>query len=195
MIYTLAFLIVVLIIMLATIIKLSRAHNHLQQNLNKSYAEIEKTRKEVQAQVSERTAAIRKVNEDLQYEIRERMKSEKGLLEQVQLLQSVVCSAPVVLWAMDSTGVLRLAEGKGLTALGLNQGEVVGKSVFDVYKDNPQILQNCQRALAGESFKACIESFGRVYECWYSPVRDADGKVVRAIGLALDRDGETEIKK
>ncbi|MGD0282985.1 MAG: hypothetical protein ABSB95_11555 [Dissulfurispiraceae bacterium] len=93
---TLAVLIsVLIIIMLATIARLSRTHDHLQEKLDKSYAEIEKMKRDCDAQVQERTAAIMKVNKDLQYEIQERMKSEERLLEQVQLLKSKMAKGTI----------------------------------------------------------------------------------------------------
>src|SRR5208337_4745666 len=116
----LGFLIAVLVIaLMANLVWLSRRHNHLHYELNKAYAEIEKSRKECDAQVLDRTSAIRKVNEDLQYEIAERMKSEKRLLQQGELLRSAISVAPIVLWAIDVNGVFILYEGKGLAALEL----------------------------------------------------------------------------
>ena len=183
--FSIAFLIIALMV---NLVMLYRRRNNLHYELNKAYAEIEKSRKECNAQVLDRTAAIRKVNEDLQYEMAERMKSEQRLLQERELLRSAISVVPIVLWAIDGNGVFILSEGKGLAPLGLKPGDGVGKSVFDVYKDEPQILQNCKMALAGESVKTFIKSSGRVYESWFCPVRDANGEVVRAIGLAVDRD-------
>jgi len=181
---------VLIIALMVSLIILYRRHNHLHHELKKAYSEIEKFRKELNVQVLDRTAAIRKVNEDLQYEMAERMKSEQRLLQERELLRSAISAAPIALWAIDGNGVFILSEGNGLAALGLKPGDGVGKSVFDIYKDEPQILQNCKMALAGESIKAFIKSAGRVYESWFCPVRDANGEVVRAIGLAVDRDEE-----
>ncbi len=192
----LGFLIAVLIIFLmVNLVMLSRRHNRLHCELNKTYAQIEKSRKAFDAQVLDRTAAIRKVNEDLQYEIAERMKSEERLIRQGELLRSAVSVAPMALLATDGNGVVLLSEGKGLSDLGLKHGEVVGKCVFDVYKDGPQILQNFKMALAGEPFNTFIKSSGRVYESWFCPVRDSNGKVARAVVLAVDRGEETENKQ
>jgi|SRR5271157_4349359 len=177
---------VLIIALIATAIWFSRRHEKLHQELNRSYQEIEKKRNELEAQVLDRTAAIRKVNEDLQYEIQERMKSEKLLCEHGEFLRSVISAAPVVLWAIDGEGVFKLSDGKSLAALGFKPGELVGKSVFDVYKDEPQLLQNCQRALAGESFKTIHNMSDRVYESWYSPVCDSKGIVQRVICFAID---------
>jgi PAS domain-containing protein len=192
----LALLIAALIIaMVANLIRLSSRGNQLHLERDRSNAEIEKMKRDLEALVLDRTAAIRKVNEDLQYETQERMKSEELLLEKAQLLRSVICAAPVALWAIDGKGIFMLYEGKGVADLGFRPGEVVGKSVFDVYKDEPQIVQNCQRALSGESFKTFVNASGRARESWYSPVLDAEGKVQRVIGFSIDRYEEAENKK
>ncbi len=92
----LGFLIAVLIIaLIVNLVWLYRRHNNLRYELNKSYAEIEKSRKEFDAQVLARTAAIRKVNADLQYEIEERMKSEERLRRQIQLLEGKVARGTI----------------------------------------------------------------------------------------------------
>ncbi len=101
-------------------------------------------------------------------------------------LRTVVSNAPVILYALDREGVLTLSEGKGLEALGLKPGEVVGQSVFDLYHDVPQIVEDVRRALAGEAFVSTVEVNGVILEPWYSPLRDQDGEVTGAIIVATD---------
>jgi len=43
-------------------------------------------------------------------------------------------------------GTFLLSEGKGLSKLGLKPGEVVGKSVFELYGDYPDILDPMREA-------------------------------------------------
>jgi PAS domain S-box-containing protein len=110
-------------------------------------------------------------------------------------LRAVVENAPVVLFATDPEGRFTLAEGKGLEALGFcpgggsggggGGGGAVGQSVFDVYRDVPQILDNMRRALAGESFTASVNVGDRTYEAHYEPLRD-DGRVIGVVGVATD---------
>ena len=54
----------------------------------------------------------------------------------------VLDSAPIVLFAVDKDGVFTLSEGRGLEGLGLKPGEVVGRSAFEVYHNNPDIISN-----------------------------------------------------
>lgn len=119
-------------------------------------------------------------------DISERKQAQEALRQSEQRLRTVVANVPVVLFAIDRDGVFTLSEGKGLEALGLQPGEVVGRSVADVYGDTPQIIANIQRALAGEEFAATVEVGGVAFETHYAPLRGADGSVTGVIGVAVD---------
>ncbi|MDP9474747.1 MAG: PAS domain S-box protein [Actinomycetota bacterium] len=97
--------------------------------------------------------------------------------------------APVVLFALDGDGVFTLSEGRGLDALGLAPGEVVGRSALELYGDAPEIVANLRRALAGEAFASSVEVGGAVFECRYEPVRDREGTVVGVVGVAVEVTG------
>jgi PAS domain S-box-containing protein len=111
---------------------------------------------------------------------------EDALRQSEQRLQQVINSAPVVLFAVDRQGVFTLSEGKGLSALGLQPGEAVGKSAFVRYRDNPAVIDTIRRALDGEDVTAIGEIKGRIYECRCSPTRGANGEISGAIGVATD---------
>ena len=81
---------------------------------------------------------------------------------------------------------LTLHEGKGLEALGLRPGEAVGKSIFDLYRDEPEIVSNMQRALAGEAFSEMIEVQDMLLEMYYAPFFDHEGTVAGVNGVAMD---------
>lgn len=103
-----------------------------------------------------------------------------------ELLQGIVANAPAILWALDRDGVFLLSEGKTLEVLGLKPGEVVGRSVYDVYRDVPEIGENTRRALAGESISTVTDVNGVVFANWHSPLRSTSGEIMGVVGLALD---------
>lgn len=102
------------------------------------------------------------------------------------LLNTVLSNSPIILWAFDDKGVFTLSEGKGLEALGLASGEVVGQSVFDVYKNFPDILNASETSLNGESVTIVVEVNGRVYQTFFNPILNAQSEVTSVIGVAND---------
>ncbi|MBI3799968.1 MAG: PAS domain S-box protein, partial [Deltaproteobacteria bacterium] len=115
-----------------------------------------------------------------------RQRMEEALRESEARVRTVVSGAPLILFAVDQTGVITLSEGKGLAALGLTPGEAVGQSVFDFYRDMAQIRENIRRALAGEEFSALVEVNHLVFETRYAPLRSPSGDVTGVIGVAMD---------
>ena len=101
-------------------------------------------------------------------------------------LRTVVQSAPMVLFALDREGVFTVSEGRSLEALGLRPGEVVGHSVYDVYADNPQVLEEVRRALDGEMPSALIEAGELSFDARFFPVRDETNEVSAVIGVGTD---------
>ena len=116
----------------------------------------------------------------------ERNQVERALRESEERLRTVVANAPVVLFSIGRDGVFWLSEGKGLGALGLRPGEAVGRSVFDLYSQVPEILHNVRRALGGEAFTSTVELDDLAFETHYAPIRDLDGTVSGIIGVATD---------
>lgn len=111
--------------------------------------------------------------------------SQSALRESEEKLRTVVSSAPVILFALDERGTFTLFEGRGVTDLGLQAGSLVGQSVFDIYRDEPQIVESCRIALQGSAVKAVIDFNQQFWETWYTPVRD-NGRVIGAIGVSTN---------
>jgi PAS domain-containing protein len=64
----------------------------------------------------------------------------------------------------------------------------VGQSVFERYRDYPEILGHVRRAFAGEEFTAIDElpEMQRVYETRWAPGRDSAGNPSGVIGISTD---------
>ncbi|HLG58915.1 MAG TPA: ATP-binding protein [Vicinamibacterales bacterium] len=101
-------------------------------------------------------------------------------------LALAVNHAPIAIWAADATGVVTLSEGAGLASLGVKSGDLVGKNLFDLYKDHPSIPGFLRRALAGESFSNTVQVGEAVFETWMTPLTDAAGVVTGMAGLSND---------
>jgi diguanylate cyclase (GGDEF)-like protein/PAS domain S-box-containing protein len=101
-------------------------------------------------------------------------------------LSALLASAPVILWATDALGVFTISEGQGLAALGFKPGEVVGRSVFEVYRDHPEILARHRRALAGETFTSVGQVGAVALSVQYAPLLGPAGEVTGMIGVGTD---------
>ena len=111
---------------------------------------------------------------------------EEALHESEHRLHAVASNVPVVLFALNRAGIFTLSEGKGLAALGLKPGEVVGRSVFDVYRDNPKILDAIRRGLAGETVTSILDVGDAAFETQCSPLPGPNGTVAGLMGVAFD---------
>lgn len=101
-------------------------------------------------------------------------------------LQAVIDHAPFIIWSVDAGGIITMSEGRGLKEVGLAPGQLVGNSVFDVYKDNPEAIEHVKRALQGETLVEEVEIAGRVYEAHYSPLTDRAGSITGMMGISTD---------
>ena len=102
------------------------------------------------------------------------------------LLRTIVTNAPVILWAIDKNGTIILSEGRGLDKQGLQAGDLVGSSIFEVYGEYPDFLEHVRKGLAGEAFTAIDETHGTLFELWFEPIQDASGKIAGLVGVSID---------
>jgi diguanylate cyclase (GGDEF)-like protein/PAS domain S-box-containing protein len=104
-------------------------------------------------------------------EARESLERATAALEASERnLRTIVASAPMVLSALDADGVFTLCEGRGLAALGLLPGELVGQSVFDAFAEYPVVAELARRALDGQELTATATLAGREFEITHSPI-------------------------
>lgn len=121
-------------------------------------------------------------------DITARKQAEDALRQSEQRLQTLTNNLPIVLFALDREGIFTVLRGKGLEALGLNEESLLGKSIFEYYKNYPKVTENTKRALQGETF-SCIISFNKgrlILEIQYSPLLNQAGKLIGTLVLATD---------
>ena len=112
---------------------------------------------------------------------------EEKLTESTERLKTVVACSPIILFAIDTKGIILLVEGTSIEKLDLDPEYLIGKNIFEVYKDNRDFTSSITRALNGGSTKAIVSSIeDYTFEVNYSPILDADGTVKGLTGVALD---------
>ncbi len=119
-------------------------------------------------------------------DVTEKKKIEQELVNSEQKFRTVITNSEAIIFILDSKGTFTLSEGKGLKALGLNPGEVVGASVFELYRDNQDIVDAVELALNGTSNKLITQVGNLHYDTFYSPYLNPNGECIGVIGLSVD---------
>ncbi len=101
-------------------------------------------------------------------------------------MQTVIANAPLILWAVDADGVCTLYEGQALTAQGHVAGQYVGRSLDEVCRVQPRLLEAMRSALAGQACTQVDRVGDLVYETSWTPSYDESGGIGGAIGVSHD---------
>jgi PAS domain S-box-containing protein len=119
-------------------------------------------------------------------DITRQRQAQQALRVAEERLRTVVTHVPVVLWAIDQQGVFTLAEGNSLALLGVQPGQVVGRSIFEVFEDEPEMLACVREALSGqrERWVMCVR--GVSFEAQSTLLRDERDQIVGLIGVSWD---------
>ncbi len=114
-------------------------------------------------------------------DISEQKKSKEELIKREAIIRTAEENLPIIFYLIDFEGIFQLSIGAGLKSLGLQPNQVVGQSVFEIYRDYPEITDAVRRALKNEP--ATFES--QVADAYHynilSPLEH-----VGVIGVALD---------
>lgn len=137
-------------------------------------------------QLAHRKHDLELANAALRKEIDDRERAECAVREAHGRVQAVVDNLPVVLWAVDREGMFTLSEGRGLKAVGVRPGEVVGQSVYELYGEHHPLVSAVGKALAGQATSSTVEINGTAFETLHSPQKDASGEIVGALGVSID---------
>ena len=108
------------------------------------------------------------------------------LRDREERLRAIVTNAPVLLFALNRNGVFTLVEGSNLDVTGGQMGEVVGMSIFEIYRQQPQLLEAYRRVLAGESIAEIARLGELTFDFRWSPLLGYNGKIFGAIAIVTD---------
>lgn len=118
----------------------------------------------------------------------------KSVPSNIDFLQVITRHMPVILFALDTEGIFTYSDGPALELIGLKPGEVVGESVFEIYKGQSSILPEIKRALRTKKSVTATDFFKnhnfRVTLSPYSPNGNFEG----LIGLAVDLTEKTRLE-
>jgi PAS domain S-box-containing protein len=96
---------------------------------------------------------------------------------------------PAIVWTTDSELRYTSASGAGMALIGRQPNELVGMSLHDYPPRDENALGALaahRRALQGERVTQDLEWAGRTFQACVEPLRDAEGRIIGCMGVALD---------
>ena len=103
-----------------------------------------------------------------------------------QLLRKILSITPFIISAVDRQGMVTLSEGGGLTRLGFEPGEWVGKSIFDEFADAPELINLFQRTLHGEKQRHVRMVGEQTLDVEYTPLYNDQQEIAGFLSVAVD---------
>ncbi|MCC7207126.1 MAG: PAS domain-containing protein [Anaerolineae bacterium] len=123
----------------------------------------------------------------------DRKERQQALEESDQRFRVVVANAPIMLIAFNTEGRVTLTGGRSLDALfgdaPVTPGQLLGEAFGKAYPHALDVLENCQRALAGETLSAVLHAGPArqtVFELRYVPLRDGREQIVGGMLVGVD---------
>ncbi|MDC0747921.1 STAS domain-containing protein [Polyangium mundeleinium] len=108
-----------------------------------------------------------------------------ALEKRARILDVIFNSLPIAVWTCNENGILTLQEGKALETAGLRSGQLVGRNLFDLYANDPTIVDT-RAALEGRAAHNSSEVHGVFWENWVLPMREESGTISGLVGVSMD---------
>lgn len=118
-------------------------------------------------------------------DVTEQKEAERELTESRSRFKSIIENTQGIVFMLDQNLRFILSEGRGLSALNLNPGEIVGQTAFDVYKEYPAVIENLKKALNGEVVRDIVFVSEHYFDTFFSGWKDKHNNP-QVIGMAID---------
>lgn len=101
-------------------------------------------------------------------------------------LNMVVENAPINVWAIDMQGIVQLMMGALLLPPNMTPADSIGKSVFDIYDDNPKLLADIRNALDAKTSSSINVINGNHFESYFAQLNDNNGQCIGLIIVSIN---------
>jgi PAS domain S-box-containing protein len=125
---------------------------------------------------------------------RERNRVQDALHESEARLRTVVSEVPVILFTLDSQGMITFADGKSLTALGFSPQQVIGRQVYDFIPQNSKIKTDILRVLAGSEVSFTSNFADLWFDGRLTPLRSSENEIIGITGIMTDITGRKRME-
>jgi two-component sensor histidine kinase/putative methionine-R-sulfoxide reductase with GAF domain len=92
----------------------------------------------------------------------------------------------ILLFSLDTNGIITLLEGRILNLLGIEKKELLGTSIFDADKGKHSILNSIKKSITDKLSTSIFEYGDYVFQINYTSIRELNGKISGIIGSAIE---------
>lgn len=110
-------------------------------------------------------------------------------------LMAILNNVPIAIWAINREGIITLAEGKGIEALGIKADQLIGQSALMLFKYFPETFHDIKKAVNGGSFTGKTNLSGVTYQTFYYPIKNEAGKLTSIGGVSTDITDRVKIQE
>jgi PAS domain S-box-containing protein len=103
-------------------------------------------------------------------------------------LSAILEDVPIVIFSVRPDGVMTLAQGRGLSAFGLQPEDLEGATASQLFRGIPELEEMYGAALEGRTVARIVHlpQTGRDVDIHVRPVHGEDGRLSQVIGVAAD---------
>ncbi len=112
-----------------------------------------------------------------------------------QILNLVIGNLPLILFMIDSKGIIRVSVGSIRENVLKSRINVQSQNIYERYADVPEVINNYERALQGETFSAFVNIGDIILHTIYSPLTDENGAITGVVGVSSDVTAELQVKR
>jgi len=106
--------------------------------------------------------------------------------------ETIISNINAIVFSISKEGIFTSSNGRALELIGLKPGQVVGMSVFDVYQNEPLILDNSKKALKGEATRSTVFVGDLAFDTSFTPIFDSNGEIEQVVGISVNVTGYKE---
>ena len=115
-----------------------------------------------------------------------RIRTHEALQRSENRLKTIIDSTPVIVLAADLEGHITFEDGQALRTLHLEPGAHLDSLIWDLCQPSYRVRGYVQQVLQGEEFNAFIDIQKAPFDCWFSPERNAQGKIIGFFAIATN---------
>lgn len=130
--------------------------------------------------------SVAQLTEELKKEKAEHQLTKNTLQKSEARLRILTNQASLIIWEVDSNGIFTFVEGEKTIISTIKSSNLIGKSIFELYKNHQEILDKTELALTGNEVKWFDEAEDIEYETRVIPQISESGETVGLIGVNIN---------